>query len=46
LPTSSEARIDHPPRDEARVLAALEHRGEVVDGGVGSEPRIDLMNAE
>ena len=25
----------HPAGDEARVLAALEHRGEVVDGRVG-----------
>ena len=29
---------DHPPRDEARVLAALEHRGEVVERGVGVRP--------
>ena len=26
---------DHAARDEARVLARLEHRREVVDGGVG-----------
>ena len=25
---------DHAPRDEARILARFEHRGEVVDGGV------------
>ena len=35
LPMSSEARIDHPPHDEARVLAALEHHREVVERGVG-----------
>ena len=26
---------DHPPRDEAGILAALEHRREVVHGGIG-----------
>ena len=36
----------HAPGDEARVLAALEHRREVVDGRVRVAPRIDLMNAE
>ena len=29
---------DHPPRDEARVLAALEHRRQVVHGGIGVRP--------
>ena len=35
LPTSSEASIDHPPDDEPRVLAALEHHRQVVQRGVG-----------
>ena len=29
---------DHPPGDEARILAALEHRGEVVHGRIGIAP--------
>ena len=29
---------DHPPNDVARVLAGLDHRREVVDGGVGIRP--------
>ena len=39
---------DHPPRDEARVLAALEHRGEVEDRcvGVGSAHRLDERGRE
>ena len=36
---------DHPPGDEPGVLAGLEHPGQPVDRGLGSQPRIDLMNA-
>ena len=34
-PTSSDARIDEPPRDEQRVFAAVEHAREPVDRRVG-----------
>ena len=39
---------DHAPRDEARVLSALEHRREVVDGGVGiaAAHRLDERGGE
>ena len=36
---------DHPPGDEAGVLAGLQHPGQPVDGGVRIGARIDLMNA-
>ena len=39
---------DHPAGDEPGVLAALEHRGEVVDGavGVGASHRLDEGRGE
>ena len=39
---------DHSPRDEARVFAALEHRGEVVDArvGIGAAHRLDERRDE
>ena len=38
---------DHAPGDEARVLAALEHRREVVDRTPGRRSaRVDLIQAE
>ena len=43
------ARRDHDPaREEARILAALEHRGEVVDGGVrvAAAHRLDERRGE
>ncbi len=39
---------DHAARDEARVFAAFEHRGEVVDGGIGvaAADRLDERRRE
>ena len=36
----------HPPREEARILARLEHPSELVDGRIRIAASHDLMNAE